>query len=168
MFYTLTVTCPLCGTTLERHTAWCQHVVAWMGADGFCSPLDGVPLPWLAGSQARRRWPAERVAEAFGNLAPLVDAYGEMADWRPGMSARVLWPLVAEALDGPVTALTSGDGEIAETYWIATEPEQIAAESRAIAALLSQGYDYLSRAADRGLSTFRAAIAMGAATDSAA
>jgi hypothetical protein len=156
--------CPLCGTTLEPRAPWCDHVVAHMGPEGFSSPLDGLALPWLAGTHARRRWPSERVTEAFGDLAPLVDAYGEIADWRPGLSARVLWPLVAEALDGPIATLTSGEGEHAQTYWLAADPQRVTAESRAIASLLGQGYDYLRRAADRGLTTFRTATAAPSGT----
>ena len=145
MFDNWGVTCPVCGVELAVEK--CAHVVAWMGKDGFWSPLDGVALPWLSGAAVRRKWSAVRVAEAFGDLAPLIDEYGAVADWRPGLSARVLWPLLAEYLDAGVAEMTSGSGEQSETVWYATDPEAAVDEARAIAALLSEGYAYLSQLA---------------------
>src|SRR5688500_19998911 len=103
MFDNGSVTCPVCGADVTPEK--CIHVVGWMGKDGFSSPLEGLPLPWLSGIPARRKWSSLHVAEAFGDLAPLIDSYGARADWRPGLSARALWPLLAEYLDQPVTEL---------------------------------------------------------------
>ena len=136
----------MCGaelTAVER----CQHVVAWMGKSGFCSPLEGVALPWLSGTAVRHAWSALRVAEAFGDLAPLIDSYGAVADWRPGLSARVLWPLLAAFLDEPVAELTTGSGEETERIWCASDPTAVEEESRALAELLAQGYAYLTHLA---------------------
>ena len=76
-------------------------------------------LPWLSGPAVRRWWSAPHVAEAFGDLVALIDAYGAVADWRPGLSARVLWPLLAEFLDEPVAELRAGTGETTEQVWFA-------------------------------------------------
>ena len=141
--------CPICAAPLSPDpTSRCPHVVAWMGNNGFLSPLDGLALPWLRGRAVGYRWPAHRIAEAFGDLAPLVDAYGAMADWRPGMSARVLWPLLAAFVDESVTAAAVGAGEDAETYWCTADPQRVGSEARATAALLAQGYAFLSGLAD--------------------
>ena len=145
MFDNWGVTCPVCGAELTVEK--CAHVVGWMGKNGFCSPLEGVALPWLSGAAVRRTWSAVRVAEAFGDLAPLMDEYGSVADWRPGLSARVLWPLLAEYLDAGVSEMTSGSGEESETVWCAADPEAAVDEARAIAALLGEGYAYLSQLA---------------------
>ncbi len=145
MFHNWCVTCPDCGAELTAEK--CVHVVGWMGKDGFCSPLEGLPLPWLSGVAVRRKWSAPRVAEAFGDLAPLVDSYGAVADWRPGLSTRVLWPLLAEFLDQPIDEFTAGSGAEAERVWCAADPAAAIEESRALAALLAQGYAYLTQLA---------------------
>ena len=147
MFHNQQVSCPICASdvTSER----CEHVVAFMGPSGFCSPLEGVALPWLSGPAVRRTWSALHVAEAFGDLAPLVDAYGAVADWRPGLSARVLWPLLVEFLDQPVAELRTGSGETTELAWCAADPTAAEEEARAIAALLVGGFEYLSSLAER-------------------
>jgi hypothetical protein len=116
-----------------------------MGRDGFCSPLEGLPLPWLSGIAVRRKWSPLRVAEAFGDLAPLIDSYGAVADWRPGLSARVLWPLLADYLDTPIVELTAGSDEEREIVWCAADPYTVVEESRAIGSLLSQGFAYLTQ-----------------------
>ena len=145
MFHNERVICPTCSAevTSER----CEHVVACMGPGGFCSPLDGVALPWLSGPAVRRKWSALHVAEAFGDLAALIDAYGAIADWRPGLSARVLWPLLAEFLDEPVAELRTGAGETTEQVWCAANPTAVDEETRAIAELLTQGFAYLTHLA---------------------
>ena len=127
----------------------CIHVVAWMGKDGFCSPLEGLALPWLSGELARRTWSSLHIAEAFGNLAPLIDSYGARADWRPGLSARVLWPLLAAYLDQPVAELTAGNGEERERLWCAADPQAVEEESRAIVSLLAEGFAYLTHLASQ-------------------
>ena len=116
-----------------------------MGRAGFCSPLEGLPLPWLAGVAVRRIWSALRVAEAFGDLAPLVDSYGTVADWRPGLSARVLWPFLADYLVTPIAELANGSGAEREIVWCAADPHSVIEEARAIASLLAQGYAFLTQ-----------------------
>ena len=118
-----------------------------MGASGFCSPLDGVALPWLSGPAVRRKWSALHVAEAFGDLAALIDAYAAVADWRPGLSARVLWPLLADFLDEPIAELRTGTAETTELIWYAAHPNKVEEETRTIAELLTQGYAYLTHIA---------------------
>ena len=118
-----------------------------MGPSGFCSPLDGLALPWLSGPAVRRKWSPLHIAEAFGDLALLIDAYGAVADWRPGLSARVLWPLLAEFLDEPVAEFATGSGEASERIWCAANPDASAEDSRALAELLAQGYAYLTQLA---------------------
>ena len=147
MFDTKDVKCPVCGVDLAVER--CEHVVAFMGPGGFCSPLDGGALPWLSGPAVRREWSALRVAEAFGDLAPLVDAYGSVADWRPGLSGRVLWPLLAKFLDEPVAEHTSGATEGTERIWCALDPAAVETEARALVELLTQGYVYLTQLAHR-------------------
>jgi hypothetical protein len=147
--------CPVCGAPPERPERACNHVVAWTDGSTLVSPLDGLDLPWLSGDAARRRWPDEYVAEAFGELAPLIDEYGALADWRPGLSARVLWSLLAEFLTSPVapvTAATTGTaspGDRPTTFWCATDPDAARTEARVLVALLNQGYVYLESLASQ-------------------
>ena len=148
--------CPVCGVELPADER-CAHVVASLDQSGFCSPLDGVALPWLSGTAVRRTWSALHVAEAFGDLAPLIDAYGAVADWRPGLSARVLWPLLAEFLDEPIADLTAGTGEETTRLWCAANPASVEEESHALAELLAQGYAYLTQLATQPQATAAAA-----------
>ncbi len=163
MFYTLPVLerykCAWCGMPPEGDA--CAHVVAWSDGNTLVSPLDGVALPWLTGDAVRHYWSASQIAASFGDLAPLMDAYAAVADWRPGLSARVLWPLLAEYLGlQVVTALVSPDPlreskskrkrTVSTTHpprenvrWYGRDAARVATSARAIAMMLDEGYQLL-------------------------
>ena len=150
MFYTLGVTCPYCLRRLGVDVVRCQHVVARRGVDGTFEVVGGVALPGLMGAGAGRQWSEVEVAEAFGELAPVVDAYeievGRSRRGRMGtVRAEVLWRVLVAVMDASVEGLEDGNGTV---FWCAADPLRATAEARALVGLLRQGYEYLMERAD--------------------
>jgi hypothetical protein len=132
----------------------CQHVVGWRSKAGrFEAPaLGGVVVPEVLWEGVRGRWSGSEVAEAFGELATVVDALAvEVAGKRSGIGAgsglaerrrevETLWRVLVAVMDTPIEGVVTEDGGEA---WCAADPLRATAEIRALAGLLVQGCEYL-------------------------